>query len=108
MAYALARVARAQGVGMMALAREGDLADILYAHHWLEEVERIEGLERESEAIHNGFRLNWAFAAPKELQRERREFNSRLWAGQGGLTDTEKARVAQIVASLINTPTVVS
>jgi hypothetical protein len=112
MAFALARVARAEGVGLMTLARDADLADVLFAHHWLEEFERLDGLSRESDAIRQAFRMNWAFAAPKEIAREQREFTARLWRDPSGrvppLTDAEKVRVASIVASLVEMPSVVS
>lgn len=112
MGYALARVARAQNVGVMGLAREADLADVLYDHYWLEEMERLDDLTREREAIRTAYRVNWAMNAPKELRRESADFHARLWrAPDGGmepLTDPEKERVADIVASLVGMPAVVS
>lgn len=96
---------------MMQLAREADLADVLFTHYWLEEVERLEGLERESESIRQAYRMNWAFAAPKELKRERQDFDARLWRdphAPSGLTDDEKAIAAQLVASIMGMPAVMS
>jgi hypothetical protein len=95
----------------MWLAREGDLADVLYAHWWITELERLDAIEAESRAIDQAYRMNWAFAAPKELSRERRTFRADLWRDPhdaGGLTAAEKHRVATLIASIIHAPTVVS
>lgn len=76
----MTRVARAFGQSPSAVL-DWPWDEVLAAWYGLEEVERIERLEREVDTLHAAFYANYAAHNPKKLMAEQRSLRARLQAG---------------------------
>lgn len=76
----MTRVARAFGQSPVAVL-DWPWDDVLLAWYGLEEVERIDRLEREVDALQAAFLTNHAVVDPKKLMAEQRQLRARLQAG---------------------------
>jgi hypothetical protein len=74
-------VARAFGVPFPTVLYDWPWEDVLLAWYGLEEVERIERLEREVEQLQAAFLTNYAVNAPTSLMKEQTALRARLKRG---------------------------
>jgi hypothetical protein len=76
----------------------------LYQFAALEDVERIDGLLAEGDALVQAFRVNAAFAKPSTLEAEWRRYKARLrrkpLVGMGAPGDEERAAVRELLAAI--------
>jgi hypothetical protein len=100
----MARVAVATGRSLFALA-EVPLHEVVYEFLRMQEVERIEGLQRRKQAIDDAYLTMYAVNKPTLLEAENRKLNRDLHrrpdhmrATHGALTPDVMARVNAILA----------
>jgi hypothetical protein len=84
-------VARAFGVPFPTVLYDWPWEDVLLAWYGLEEVERIERLEREVEQLQAAFLTNYAVNAPKSLMKEQTALRARLKRGPVDLDTPDEA-----------------
>jgi hypothetical protein len=100
----MARVALATGRSLFDLA-DAPLHEVVYEFTRIAEVERLQGLQRESEALTAAIRMSYAMNDGKKLERELRDFQRKMQTRPHHLraatilTDDVMARVNAILAA---------